>query len=275
MINFNFKYKDLLQNISEAAPFQPEVSLILGSGLGGFANNISIEKTISTTELPVYPPSTIHGHEGKIHFGLYEGKKLLLFQGRIHYYEGYSISDCILPSLISSKLGCKKILLTNAAGGINYNFVPGDLMLSASFNGLQLKKDLTDLIGLASVDKKELFLDFPSKSFNQLIKDSALQEKINLKEGIYWFTTGPSYETPAEIKMMEKFGADAVGMSTVHEAVFAAYLGMEAASISCITNYAAGISQQKLSHSEVTETANLVQDKFERLVKRIVKNIHN
>jgi purine-nucleoside phosphorylase len=273
MIDLNFKYKELIDSISKDKPFVPELALTLGSGLGDFANKVTLHKTISTSELIGYPPSTIQGHEGKIHFAEFAGKKILLFQGRIHYYEGYPLSECILPVFISFKLGCKKMFLTNAAGGINSIFIPGDLMLAVSFNGINIKKELTGLVGISSLKGKSNFFDFPSTSFNNLIRKSALEEKINLKEGVYWYTKGPSYETPAEIKMIKMFGGDAVGMSTVHEAVFSAYLGMETSSVSCITNFAAGITNKKLNHAEVTKTANRVKEKFERLVKRIISNI--
>ena len=268
--NLNLKYKELANLLKKLAPFKPEVSLILGSGLGNFASSVKVFKTISTSDLPGYPPSTIVGHEGKIHFAEYAGKKLLLFQGRIHFYEGYPISECVLPAFLSHKLGCTKILITNAAGGINPDFHPGDLMLAVSFNASAIKKELSSLIGTLSEDGINYLKNFPSREFNDIIRKAAREEEIDLKEGVYWFTKGPSYETPAEIRMMGKFLGDAVGMSTVHEALFAASLGMEVGSISCITNYAAGISTSKLDHSEVTETANVVKGKFEKLVKRII-----
>lgn len=273
MVNLNFKYKGLIENLKKDVSVEPELAIILGSGLGDFVRNLNLIKTFSTSSLPGYPPSTIQSHEGKIHIAEYSGKMLLIFQGRIHFYEGYPLSQCVLPEFISFKLGCKKILITNAAGGINPAFEPGDLMLAVSFNGFSIKKELTELIGIASLEGKQNFYNFPSESFNEKIRLAALHEKISLQEGVYWYTKGPSYETPAEIKMMHKFGGDAIGMSTVHEAVFAGYLGMETSSISCITNYAAGISDSKLDHKEVTETANRVKDKFERLVKRIITSI--
>jgi purine-nucleoside phosphorylase len=272
-INLNLKYKELTKFLKEFAPFKPEVSLILGSGLGNFVSSVKLYKSISTDELPDYPPSTIVGHEGKIHFAEYEGKKLLLFQGRIHFYEGYPISECILPAFLSHKLGCTKILITNAAGGINPDLNPGDLMLALSFNSFSVKRELALLMGTLSEEGTNNLRGFPSEAFNKIIRKAAIEEKIDLKEGVYWLSQGPSYETPAEIRMMGKFGGDAVGMSTVHEGVFAAYSGLEVGSISCITNYAAGISKAKLNHSEVTETANIVQEKFERLVKRIISLI--
>jgi purine-nucleoside phosphorylase len=269
-LNLNSKYKELAHSLKEIVPFTPDIALVLGSGLGDFASSVNLIKSISTTELPGYPPSTIVGHEGKIHFAQYQGKKLLLFQGRIHFYEGYPISDCVLPAFLSYKLGCKKIFITNAAGGINPDLHPGDLMLALSFNATGVKKEMASLIGTLSDTGANYLRDFPSTEFNNIIRKAAIQENIDLKEGVYWFSKGPSYETPAEIRMMGKFGGDAVGMSTVHEAIFAAYSGLSVGSVSCITNYAAGISIGKLYHAEVTETANIVKEKFEKLVKRII-----
>jgi purine-nucleoside phosphorylase len=271
MIDLNFQYKNLINEIKSKAPFTPDLAIILGSGLGKFAERVNVKKTIVTSSLPDYPKSTIQGHEGKIHFAEFAGKKLLLFQGRIHLYEGYSISQCILPVFIAHKLSCSKIILTNAAGGINRSFTPGDLMLTTSFNGIMLKKELTSLIGLASEKGRINFHNLPSANLNKKIIEAAKEIKISLKEGIYWYTKGPSYETPAEIKFIANFGGDAVGMSTVHEAVYTGYLGIETSSISCITNFAAGLTDKKLSHDEVTETANLVQHKFEQLIKKIIQ----
>ena len=273
MIDLSFKYKALLDFLKGKAPFNPEISIILGSGLGDFAEELKVHKSISTADIPGYPLSTVIGHEGKIHFAEYQNKKIILFQGRIHFYEGYNINECILPVFISHKLGAKYLLLTNAAGGINKNFVPGDLMLATSLNGILIKKELTDLIGLTNHKGKNNFLMLPDPEFNNLIKTAAKKEKIKIKEGVYLYTKGPSYETPAEIKFFAKYGADAVGMSTVHEAVYSSYLGIKTAAISCITNFAAGISDTKLSHSEVTETADRVKGTFARFVKSIIKYV--
>lgn len=270
MVDLNFKYKDLLKELSVASPFEPDIAIVLGSGLGNFDSRIEKVKEVSTASLKGYPKSTVEGHKGKIIWGKHQNKKLLLFSGRIHFYEGYLISECILPSFICYKLGCKNILLTNAAGGISSFLEPGDLMLNTSFNGIQIKKELTSLIGISNIEKKNSFLNFPDENLNNLIRKAAEEEKINLKEGVYWYTKGPTYETPAEVRYIATFGGDAVGMSTVHEAVFASSLGLRTASISCITNYASGISDQKLSHKEVTETAKNVQEKFAALVKRFI-----
>ncbi|MEN8193275.1 MAG: purine-nucleoside phosphorylase [Bacteroidota bacterium] len=273
MIDLDFKYKNLLDEINSQKPFDPDIALILGSGLGDFAERTEIIKSISTSTLNNYPQSTVEGHKGFIHFAKLHDKSLLIFQGRIHPYEGYKIDECVLPVFIANRLGCKKILLTNAAGGLNPNLKPADLMLITSMNSFNIKKELTELIGLASENNRSDFLNFPSKNINDVIRKASLEENVFLKEGVYWYGTGPSYETPAEIKMVDKLGGDAVGMSTVHEAVFASTLGMEVGAISCITNYAAGISPNKLSHQEVMETAELVKTKFESLVKKIIKLI--
>lgn len=273
MVDLNFKYEKLLKQVSADLPFKPEISIILGSGLGDFAKSVNSIKSFRTADLPGYPPSTVEGHSGKIHLAELDDKKLLLFQGRIHFYEGYNINECILPVFISKKIGCDYLLLTNAAGGINKNFLPGDLMLATSFNGIAIKKELTDLIGISSIETKNMFLNFPSIELNRIIHSAAKKENIQLKEGVYWFSKGPSYETPAEIEMTKRLGGDAAGMSTVHEAVYGACLGMKVASVSCITNLAAGMSSSRLSHDEVTETANRVKDKFTKLLKRAILSI--
>jgi purine-nucleoside phosphorylase len=270
MIDLDFKYKKLFEFIKSEAPFSPEISLILGSGLGDFANKIEIVKSISTSNIPDYPKSTVEGHKGFLHFARIYDKNVLIFQGRIHFYEGYSIDKCIIPAFISVKLGAKMLLATNAAGGINLNFVPGDLMLVTGFIANNIQKEISNVLSIPTSEQKGFIQNLPSQKFSKIIKNASLEEKIFLQQGTYWFNTGPTYETPAEIKMQNKFGADAVGMSTVHEAIFAAYYGMDVSSISLITNYAAGLSPQKLSHQEVIETAELAKEKFERLVKRII-----
>lgn len=270
MIDLNKKYSNLIETLKLEIPFEPEIGLILGSGLGEFASKIKIAKTFATSELPDYPLSTVEGHKGFIHFGELHNKKLLIYQGRIHPYEGYSISECVLPVFIAHQLGVNKLILTNAAGGMN-QMQPADLMLISSINSFNIKKELGQLIGLATHSMKQNFINFPSYRINEIIKAAALQEKISLQEGVYWYSQGPNYETPAEVKMAQKLGGDAVGMSTVHEAVYASALNMEVGAISCITNYAAGISQNKLNHKEVMETADLVKIKFEKLIKKMIE----
>ncbi len=270
MVNLDFKYRNAIEYLEKEVPFTPSISVILGSGLGDFANSIDLIKSISTKDIPGYPPSTVEGHEGKLHFARYQEKELLLFQGRVHFYEGYPVDACVLPAFLSYRLGCKQMLITNAAGGINPLFNPGDLMLVTSFNGINIKKELTGLIKIASPDEHNKNLDFPSSLLNKKIVQAAIEEKIYLKEGVYWYSKGPVYETPAEIRMMAKCGGDAVGMSTVLEGAYASFKGMSVSAISCITNYAAGISPEKLSHDDVTRTAAMVKVKFERLLKRCI-----
>ncbi|MCU0406796.1 MAG: purine-nucleoside phosphorylase, partial [Ignavibacteriaceae bacterium] len=171
------------------------------------------------------------------------------------------------------KIGCDKIIFTNAAGGVNKKFLPGDLMLVESFNSINIKKELTELIGISSLEVKNNFLNCPSSRMNKIFKETADEIGIILHSGSYWYTKGPSYETPAEIQMIRKFEGDAVGMSTVHEAVFASSLSMEIAIVSCITNMASGISEQRLSHAEVTETANTSSEKFALLLKTAISRL--
>lgn len=273
MIDLSFKYKNAIAYLKKEAPFTPDVAIVLGSGLGNFANSTKKIKTISTSEIPNYPSASVEGHKGLIHFSKIENKKILIFQGRNHFYEGYGLSDCVLPVLLTKKIGCDKIIFTNAAGGVNKNFVPGDLMLVESFNSVNIKKELTGLIGISSLEIKNNFLNCPSSRMNEIFKETADETGINLKSGNYWYTKGPSYETPAEIQMISKFGGDAAGMSTVHEAVFASSLNMEIAIVSCITNMASGISEQKLSHAEVTETANTSSEKFALLLKTAISRM--
>ncbi len=273
MIDMYFKYKRTVEFLEEQKPFHPQAAIILGSGLGDFAYSIDTIKSIPTADIPDYPVSTVAGHSGKIHFSIYKDVKLLLFQGRIHLYEGYKLNQCMLPVFLAHQLGCKTVLLTNAAGGVNPNLTPGDLMLNTSFNSLFIKKELMELLGPASIDKRNDHLNFPSEQLIIKIRKAAIEENISLKEGVYWYGKGPSYETPAEIKMISNLGGDAVGMSTAHEAIYASSLGMNVASISCITNFAAGISSEKLSHDDVTSTANKVKPVFESLLKRIITDL--
>lgn len=269
MINLISKYKILIDEVKSISPFTPEYALILGSGLGDFAHTINCLKSIENSTLPDYPISAVEGHKGFIHFAEHNRKNILIFQGRTHFYETNNLEKCIIPVLISYGLGCSKLILTNAAGCINSNYSPGDLILLTGFNSLFIKKELSRIINYKNYDNLNIKLNLPSKELNEQIIQAAINEKIFLREGKYWYTKGPSYETPAEIRMMLNLGYDAVGMSTVYEAVLAASVGMKVSAISCLTNYAAGISKEKLSHQEVIDTADKVKSKFERLIKGI------
>jgi purine-nucleoside phosphorylase len=273
MIDLSFKYQDAISFLKKDSPFTSDAVIVLGSGLGNFADSTKKIKTIKTSEIPAYPSASVEGHKGLIHFAEVENKKLMVFQGRIHFYEGYGLSDCVLPVLLAKKTGCSKIIFTNAAGGINKNFSPGDLMLVESFNSINLKKELTELIGISSLESRNNFLNCPSSTMNITFKEASTEKGIHLHFGTYWYTKGPSYETPAEIEMIRRFGGDAAGMSSVHEAIFASSLNMEVAIISCITNMASGISQQKLSHAEVTETAKNSSEKYALLLKTAISSL--
>ena len=184
MIDLSFKYEKLVKIIEQETPFTPEVAIILGSGLGEFSNSLETKTLIDAEELPGYPVSAVEGHSSQIKFSILNSKKIVIFKGRSHYYEGYKLSECILPVFVTHKLGCKKLILTNAAGGIKQNLLPGDLMLSTSFNAISLKKELTQLIGLASVEIKKSFLNCPSIKLNDIIRKSAEKEGIRLAKEI-------------------------------------------------------------------------------------------
>jgi purine-nucleoside phosphorylase len=252
--------------------FKPEIGIILGSGLGELADEFC-EYSIPYDQIPNFSKSTVEGHKGQLVFAQIKGKNVVMMQGRIHYYEGRSMSDITYPVKVMKKLGVEKIIITNAAGAINKSFRPGDLMV------------ITDHINnmgsnpLIGPNDPELGVRFPDmsevydKKLIKIVDAAARILQINIKHGVYIASSGPSYETPAEIKMASILGADAAGMSTVPEAIVANYCGMKVIGISCITNYASGISSKKLSHSEVIETANSVKTKFKDLVLLLIKHI--
>ena len=250
---------------------KPTVGIILGSGLGDFGSLVKNPTVIPTNEIPHYPVSTVPGHSGKVIFGTIENNgrqssQLLVFQGRIHFYESNSLAPVIFPIEIASALGIRTLVVTNAAGGINRNFQSGDLMLIRDYINLTFENPL---IG-KSIKASERITNYFDEELMELAKSKARELKVPIKEGVYCWTKGPSYETSAEIQMMEKLGADAVGMSTVPEVMTAVHLGMKVLGISCITNMATGISPNKLSHDEVTVTANFVKNNFSKLISEII-----
>jgi len=253
--------------------FVPEIALILGSGLGEMAEEAEGKKTIDYSEIPNFPISTVHGHKGRLVFGIMKGKKVVFMQGRFHYYEGYKMEEVVFPVWVFKSLGVKKLIVTNAAGGVNTSFNPGDLMIIKDHinytNNNPLIGPNIEAFGPRFPDLSEAY----SKEITDVIKASAAANGVVIKEGTYIFLTGPSYETPAEIRACRILGADAVGMSTVPEVVAANHCGMETAGISCITNMAAGILDQPLNHKEVMETADRVKDNFSKIIKSVVENI--
>jgi len=244
-----------------------KTAIILGSGLGDFAEELNQITSINTSDISDYPVSTIPGHSGKIFLCEYSNSYHIVFKGRIHLYEGYSIGQVILPAVISKMFNAKYLVVTNAAGGISEKLKPADLMLIDDLFFLHYKSKFREL---ASYPKNKFAL---SKELNDFVFELSKKVNIELKRGIYAYSSGPSYETPAEIRFLRKAGCDAVGMSTIPEILFASNNNLPVVAISCITNYAAGITENKLSHEEVTETANIVKEKFSKLIKTIIKEI--
>ncbi|MEE0781123.1 MAG: purine-nucleoside phosphorylase [Sellimonas sp.] len=267
------KLQTCLASIREKTDFKPEVALILGSGLGDYADGIQIETTVDYTEIEGFPVSTVTGHKGRFVFGYVGDVPVVIMQGRVHYYEGYPMSDVVLPTRLMGLLGAKKLLLTNAAGGINENFRPGDFMMLTDHIATGVPSPLIgpnlDDLGPRFPDMSEVY----SHRIQDVIRNAASECEIDLKEGVYVQLTGPNYETPAEVRMCKIWGGDAVGMSTACEAMAARHMGMEIGGISCITNLAAGISKEKLDHKEVQETADRVSKDFKRLVTKIIETM--
>lgn len=254
------------ESVRSKVDFEPKVAIVLGSGLGDYAEKIQVVTELDYADIEGFPVSTVPGHAGKFIFGYVEDVPVVCMKGRVHYYEGYDMSDVVLPTRLMKLLGAKILFLTNAAGGVNKNFQPGNLMMLTDHISAFVPNPL---IG-ANID--ELGTRFPDMShvydneLQKLIRKRAVDNHIDLKEGVYLQMTGPSYESPAEIKMMQTLGADAVGMSTVVEAIAGNHAGLRICGISCITNMAAGISANKLNHKEVQETADRVAEQFQKLV---------
>ena len=262
-----------LESLKSKVDFKPEVAVILGSGLGDYAEQVEIVQTVDYTEIEGFPVSTVAGHKGRFVFGYVKGVPVVVMQGRVHYYEGYPITDVVLPARLMGLMGAKKLILTNAAGGCNLDFKAGDLMMLtdhiSSFVPSPLIGKNLDELGTRFPDMSEVY----SKRIQKIIEECAEKCNVELKKGVYIQFTGPAYETPAEVRMARVLGADAVGMSTACEALVARHMGMEVCGISCITNMAAGMSTTKLDHKEVQETADRVATSFKALVTEIICNI--
>lgn len=262
-----------LKSVQEMASFRPEVALILGSGLGDYAEEIRVEQTVDYTDIEGFPVSTVAGHKGRFVFGYVEHVPVVIMQGRVHFYEGYPMSDVVLPTRLMKLMGAKKLVLTNAAGGVNFDFRPGDFMIITDQIATNVPSPLIganlDELGPRFPDMSEVY----SHRMCDIIRAVAHTMEIPVREGVYLQLTGPSYETPAEIRMCRTMGADAVGMSTACEAMAARHMGMEVCGISCITNMAAGISKTQLNHAEVQETADRVAKQFKKLITGVVTHI--
>ncbi len=251
----------------------PSIGMILGSGLGDFADTLENRQVIPFTDIPGLPAATVPGHTGAFVFGEKHGKAVVCLQGRLHYHEGHPMNVLTMPVRIMAKLGVQTLVLTNAAGGVNKDYRPGDLMLITDHINCSGMNPLIGVHEPAFGPRFPDVSDLYSSGLRLKIKLAAVEAGIGLRQGVYMMFSGPSYETPTEIRMARILGADAVGMSTVPEAIVAAQCGMKVLGISCITNLAAGVSPNKLSHQEVMETAAMVHDKFHSLVDLILREI--
>ena len=266
-------YEKLLncyESVRKKTDFVPRIALVLGSGLGDYAKRIRVEYELSYSDIEGFPVSTVPGHAGKFIFGYLEEVPVVCMKGRVHYYEGYPISDVVLPVRLMKMLGAEILFLTNAAGGIDFDMKPADFMLItdhiACFAPNPLIGPNAEELGVRFPDMSEVY----DRALSDCIRSVAKEEHIDLKEGVYAYLTGPSFETPAEIKALRTLGASAVGMSTVVEAIAARHMGMKIVGISCICNLASGMTENPLSHEEVQAAADAAAPKFEELVTRSI-----
>ena len=267
------KLMDCYACFQKKISFVPQVALVLGSGLGDYANDIKVVAELDYKEIEGFPTSTVQGHEGKYIFGYVGTVPVVCMKGRVHYYEGYDISDVVLPIRLMKLMGAKVLFLTNASGGINTEFRAGDLML--------IQDQISDFVPspLIGANMEELGTRFPDmseiydKKLQQIIKKTAAVNDIPLEQGVYIQLTGPNFESPAEVRMCRIHGADAVGMSTACEAVAANHMRMHICGISCIANMACGITPNPLTHKEVQEAADRVAPRFKKLVTKSIINI--
>lgn len=252
--------------------FKPEIGIVLGSGLGELADEYC-NFAIPYSEIPGFETSHVSGHKSRLVFAEINNKQVVMMQGRFHYYEGHPIQKVVFPIKVMKKLGVKTVILTNAAGGVNPAFNPSDLMIITDHIN---HMNVNPLIG---ANDSEMGLRFPDMSevysinLVEFVKKTALKLGIDMQEGVYMALTGPSYETPAEVKMARIIGADAVGMSTVPEAIVAKWAGMNVIGISCICNSAAGVSTVALAHKDVIHAANVAKVRFKTLIKEIIKDL--
>ncbi len=267
------KLMDCYACFQKKISFVPQVALVLGSGLGDYANDIKVVAELDYKEIEGFPTSTVQGHEGKYIFGYVGTVPVVCMKGRVHYYEGYDISDVVLPIRLMKLMGAKVLFLTNASGGINTEFCAGDLML--------IQDQISDFVPspLIGANMEELGTRFPDmseiydKKLQQIIKKTAAVNDIPLEQGVYIQLIGPNFESPAEVRMCRILGADAVGMSTACEAVAANHMRMHICGISCIANMACGITPNPLTHKEVQEAADRVAPRFKKLVTKSIINI--
>ena len=254
---------------------EPRIAIVLGSGLGGFADDFEEPVAISYEDIPGFVRSTAEGHAGRLVIGKVDSVPVLAMQGRVHYYEGYSLEEVTFPVRTFKLLGIKTLILTNAAGGINVELTQGALMVISDHLNLMgvnpLRGPNEERFGPRFPDMSAVY----SPELQELVIDEAKAIGVEVRRGIYGALSGPSYETPAEIHLLRSLGADAVGMSTVPEAIVARHMGLEVLGISCITNMAAGIGDEPINHEEVIATGNRVRETFTELLRRVVSRIHS
>ena len=264
------RLKNCYESIREQIPLQPKVALVLGSGLWDYADGIRIESTLDYHDIAGFPVSTVSGHKGRFVFGYVGDVPVVIMQGRVHFYEGYPMEDVVLPIRLMKMMGAEILFLTNAAGGVNYNFHAGDFMMItgqiASFVPSPLIGPNVEELGERFPDMSHIY----DEDLSQILREVAQDLKIVLQEGTYLQLTGPNFESPQEVRMCRILGADAVGMSTACEAVAANHMKMRICGISCISNMACGMTEQPLSHIEVKETADQVAPKFKKLITEAI-----
>ncbi|MBQ3276508.1 MAG: purine-nucleoside phosphorylase [Oscillospiraceae bacterium] len=268
------RIQDCLAAVRARTSFVPEVAVVLGSGLGGFAESIRRVAAVEYTEIPGFPVSTAPGHAGRFIFGFVENTRVVCMQGRVHMYEGYDPADVVLPVRLMGAMGAKIFFVTNACGGMRPDLDAGKLMLITDqiscFVPNPLRGENLDELGVRFPDMTTVY----DRELRDIVRASAEKNGVELKEGVYVQLPGPSYETPAEIRMLATLGADAVGMSTVVEVIAARHAGMRAVGVSCVANLAAGLSPTPLTGEEVIETANRTAPKFRRLLWDSIAAMH-
>ena len=253
--------------------FKPEVAVVLGSGLGRFALHIDVARSVPYEEIPGFHRTSVIGHSGNLIFGTIAGKRVVCQQGRLHYYEGHSIQDVAFPVRVMYTLGARSLVITNAAGGINEGFEPGDIMLIRDHINFQ---GTNPLLGPNDPELGERFPDMTrtyDPEYAEQVLAIAERQGLAIRQGVYIGVAGPSYETPAEIRMFRGLGADAVGMSTVPEVIAAHHIGFRVVGLSCITNHGAGIKDELLSHEQIEEVVSVMGDRFEKLVIRFIEEL--
>jgi len=269
------KVKQSLEFIRPRLVSQPKIAIVLGSGLGGFADNLNNTVIIPTEDIPHYPRSTVPGHKGQWIIGDINGVPVLAVQGRVHYYEGYSLEQVTFPVHLFAGLGIKTLIVTTASGGLNPKFKPGDLMLITDHINFAFGNPLIgrpeNLLGPRFVDMSEPY----NKQLQEIAVISGKETEIPLHQGVFCWVTGPSYETAAEVRMLQKCGGDSVSMSTVPEVIVANQRHLQVLGISLITNLSTGLSDSKLNHEEVTDMANKAGKKLQTLLKTIIQKIEN